>query len=1164
MEKALVSAATGALGPVIGKLAELLEKEYMLFKDARRNITVLKSELEHMHAFLERLSWFEDPNVQAKLWTAEVRELSYDIEDSIDEFMLRVDGRPPANLKGFKGFISRITNLITKIKTRCRVAKEIQGLKELVKEAGERRARYKIDDNISSPSGETAVDSRVRSLYKDQSELVGTDGPKDEIVKLLTEGDDVMATRLRGVSIVGPGGLGKTTLANQVYNKLGEDFKHRAFVSVSRNPNMMNILRNIHRQVIIPRYMDIPEEHTLEEQIRENAQKMLHDYRRLNDLGNITDEQQLMTEISNFLKDKRYFVVIDDIWDVETWETISCLFCQNGCGSRIITTTRIKEVAESSCSSYDSHVYELSPLGNTDSKRLFISKIFGSKQDCPSHLQDISNKILTKCNGLPLAIIAIAGLLANKAHTENQWNKVEHSIGHYLERDKGVKAMIRILSLSYFDLPHHLKSCLLYLSIFPEKYAIEKKSLVRRWIAEGFIPEEHGYTQYQSGERCFHELINRSLVQAVDTNAFGEVKTCQVHDIILDFIVSKSAEDNFVTIYGVPNITQGQFTKVRRLSIKEINQDHGNLLTGMILSHARTVTVFGKFFTLPHLSEFRILRVLDIQDFDLSQEHDRLTNIGILFQLKYLCLKNTKVHKFPEKIEGLQSLETLNLRGNLITELPASIVQLGRLASLLVDGEVKLPDGTGNMLSLQELRLINVSKQPNSFWVELSKLTNLRKLSLSLEPGTADDAERCKEYTAHMVSSICKIGKLSLHSLSIAIGKDYDHHFLQESWNPPPSNLSRIVIKKEPISRVPNWIGSSLVNLQQLYLSMEAVGQEDVSILGSIPALLQLVLYVQFEKQQPNKKEDKRMETDNNREKEKDAVKEEMVGVKETEVDKKRMVNGEEVENKKAMLKEENVKVEEDIKNKTVMKEVEHKETMDDIGSGSGRGRTEQGKEMAPRQDPSNESRKGETIEQEQELDRATGSSNRPRRRQTKQEQELSAARRRPPRPTRRRAAGKKHEVAPSNRPQLNINASHGFPLLRYLKIDGTDPRVLGLEFGVGSMPKLEELVLMFKAAESFDQTSEDLFFGIKNLSHLVNIKCEIDCFPLPETTVEVLEDAIRKVVRTHPNHPRLTILKRSLNNSTGGVEAALLGLIAFSFLFIPFLMIPAMLCSIL
>lgn len=224
----------------------------MLFKHARRNVMTLKTELEHMRAFIKRLSWVEDPNAQAKLWIGEVRELSYDLEVTIDEFMLGVDATP-AELKGVRGFIRRVTGLFTRMKTRCRIAKEIQGLKEKVKETGERRARYKIDDNVSGTSNEVAVDNRVRYLFKDQSDFVGVDGPKEELITLLTKGDD---QDLQVVSIVGPGGLGKTTLAYQVYSKLGEEFKHRAFVSVSLNPNMMDVLRNIHSQLIIPRYID--------------------------------------------------------------------------------------------------------------------------------------------------------------------------------------------------------------------------------------------------------------------------------------------------------------------------------------------------------------------------------------------------------------------------------------------------------------------------------------------------------------------------------------------------------------------------------------------------------------------------------------------------------------------------------------------------------------------------------------------------------------------------------------------------------------------------------------------------------------------------------------------------------------------------------------------
>lgn len=175
---------------------------------------------------------------------------------------------------------------------------------------------------------------------------------------------------------------------------------------------------------------------------------------------------------------------------------------------------------------------------------------------------------------------------------------------------------------------------------------------------------------------------------------------------------------------------------------------------------------------------------------------------------------------------------------------------MGQLVSLFIDQEVKLPDGIGAMLALQELQLINVSKQPSNFWLELSKLTNLRKLSLSLESGEDGDAGRS------MISSICKLGTLNLHSLSVSVGKGYDYGFLQESWYPSPSNLSRLVIKKEPIARVPNWISSSLVNLQHLYLSLKTIRQEDVSILGSIPALVHLVLNVEGDKQRPKEKEE--------------------------------------------------------------------------------------------------------------------------------------------------------------------------------------------------------------------------------------------------------------------------------------------------------------------
>ncbi|KAK1670406.1 hypothetical protein QYE76_058565 [Lolium multiflorum] len=187
MEKLLFSAVTGALGPVLGKLGALLGEEYKLVEGVRGKIMFLETEVEAMHAFLLKMSWVEEPDEQAKCWMKDVRELSYDIHNSIDDFMLRVDDGESAKPKGFKGFIKRSVDLLTKTRTRRRIGKEVRSLETLVKEAAERRGRYKIDDNVSKASN-TTVDPRVCAMYKDLSELVGIAGPTFELVNLLNSG----------------------------------------------------------------------------------------------------------------------------------------------------------------------------------------------------------------------------------------------------------------------------------------------------------------------------------------------------------------------------------------------------------------------------------------------------------------------------------------------------------------------------------------------------------------------------------------------------------------------------------------------------------------------------------------------------------------------------------------------------------------------------------------------------------------------------------------------------------------------------------------------------------------------------------------------------------------------------------------------------------------
>ncbi|KAL6644300.1 hypothetical protein ACP70R_015908 [Stipagrostis hirtigluma subsp. patula] len=813
MAGVVVSVATGALKPLVEKLAAALGDKYKRFKGVSGEINSLTKELNTMHDFLLKVSEEEDPDVQDKGWTKEVRELSYDMEDSLDEFMIRVDGKSPDP----SGFINKCKNKWTEFKTRHKFVKVIEDLKLHVKDVGERHARYKTGEIISKRNNEY-VDPRALVIFEESSKLVGIDEPKDEFIEFLKIKEECESSRqVKVVSIVGLGGLGKTALANQVYQNLKGQFECGAFVSVSRTPNVMRILRIILSEV--------------------SGQ----DYEKTK-AGSI---EQLIGQIRKYLEQKRYLIVIDDIWEEYIWKPINHALLKNSEHSRIITTTRMQKVAKACCSSDGDHVYKLRPLGPMESKKLFQKRVFGSEDGCPANLTEVTNDILEKCGGVPLAIISISGILANKAQTDDEWVQVESSIGRgLLSKDPEAQSMRQILSLSYFHLPHHLRTCLLYLSIFPEDYIIDKSRLIRRWIAEGFIPKEHGYSLYALGERCFNELINRSLIQPGRPNKYGDVTVCQVHDIILDFIVSKSQEENLMTAVGDGYQMPSAHCKVRRLSLRDNSKEKVDMMTKDNLSHIRSVTVFSCSVELHCWTKFHFLRVLDLQGCREVDSH-HLADIEKLLQLRYLGLRETGVRELPEQIRKLQYLETLDLKKTKVTKLPNSIAQLRRLVYLAVDQGVKLPDGTGSMTSLEELDGVGIFKQSIDFTRELEKLINLRNIRLSLSSDDCNtDAEgsHYKEYMSNILSSLSKTDHL--HSLSIDITEDIS----LDSEGGAPRRLQRFFITGNFISKVPNWV-RSLVNLEVLTLSVKEFEVEDIMALGLLPALvfLQLIAHKSFQ-----------------------------------------------------------------------------------------------------------------------------------------------------------------------------------------------------------------------------------------------------------------------------------------------------------------------------
>ncbi|VAH11996.1 disease resistance protein PIK5-NP [Triticum aestivum] len=358
--------SSGAMIPLIKKLGSLLVDEYNLEKRVKKGVKSLITELKMMHAVLRKIGAKppEQFDEEVLIWAGKVRELSYHMEDAVDAFIVRVEDvghdHGSTNMKNkVKKFLKRVTKLFTKGKALHQISDDIEEAQRLAKELGDLCQRYMIEAQANS-SGD-AIDPRLKAVYKDVTELVGIDHVRDELIKKLCDSNERSKEHLRTISIVGFGGLGKTTLAKAVYDKIKVEFDSVAFVSVSRNPDMTNIFKKLLYELDKGKYA------TINEATR--------------------DEGQLLDELRIFLQDRRYLIVIDDICDEEAWEFIKCAFSDNCLGSRVMTTTRIGSISKACCSSGDDIIYQMKPLTDDDSKRLFYKRIFLQGSKCPDELE---------------------------------------------------------------------------------------------------------------------------------------------------------------------------------------------------------------------------------------------------------------------------------------------------------------------------------------------------------------------------------------------------------------------------------------------------------------------------------------------------------------------------------------------------------------------------------------------------------------------------------------------------------------------------------------------------------------------------------------------------------------------------------------------------------
>ncbi|XP_031125856.1 disease resistance protein RPM1-like [Ipomoea triloba] len=798
--------AEAAVEFLLDQLSAVIRDECSLLGGIRNDAEDIKNDLSRLRAALRVADEREEMDPQVKAWVKIVRELAYDTEDVLDEFLFRFGGGWAGG-----GFYTKIKNIYTSIKNlraRRRLALALRRIKARINE----NSQYQPILPTTTVHNPQLHDGRVDALFQKDSDLVGFKNSKHSLIKLLLGDVD---DDLRVHSVVGMGGLGKTTLVKKAYDdaQVTKHFQRRVWVTVSETFKIEELLKNAIKQLVKP-------PHDFEGQ----------------------DSAKLIESVSSILSEQRYIIVLDDVWSFDVWSAIKYAFPGQKFGSRIVITTRNSEIGRDACHETTGDVYELKLLSEKDSWELFCKKTFLT-DSCPPHLVNIAEDIVNKCGGLPLAIVVIAGTLATKDKDIAVWKSFQNGLNFQLKTDDRMKNLKNLLSLSYYDLPYYLKYCFLYFSIFPEDAIIEKNRVIKLWIAEGFVKDDQQVKE-EVAEAYLNELIHRNLIQIAEKSHVGKIISLRVHDMLREIILSKALEQNFAVIFTGQN-KEWSDEKCRRLIIHRSDDDI--LKSTSSKSHIRSLQLYKDevppvSFSLSKLLSFDYYIPLKVLDLRGTRDVNRIPKaVFKLFHLKYLSLRKTGLRNVSKSIGRLQNLEILDLKYTYVFELPVEIGKLHKLQHLRVysiySGAVYAPLEIGRLLFLQSLSYVQ-AKETNGIKMvsEIGNLIQLRKLGVR-DLRQEDGKELC--------SSMEKL--TNLISLSLEAAKENGNKILdiQHSLSTVPLCLRTLKLNGR-LQRIPQWL-SSLVSLTKLELWNSCVLEDPLLLLSDLPMLAHLTLIESYE-----------------------------------------------------------------------------------------------------------------------------------------------------------------------------------------------------------------------------------------------------------------------------------------------------------------------------
>ncbi|BFG19533.1 hypothetical protein CerSpe_058070 [Prunus speciosa] len=844
---------------LFGRLTSSVAGKVQTRRDFKKEMETLRNMLPVIQGVIEDAEEQQMKDKKVRGWLVKLKEVACDADDLLDEIstlllrrqlmevtaddcnylfyrLWRKLNRPP-NTMEFFGFrlrriqqrttckVRKTTLKLATIPVHFKMSSKLKEIRENLEDLTKQMSCFQFKQCSPYKRSDT-MERRETGPYVDESKVFGRDEDVEKIVEKLLSGS---GPQVPVIPIVGIGGMGKTTLAQLIYNdpRVRRHFELEMWVSVNDNFNPKRIINQMLGYVT----------------------KSTHDSLQIG---------VLQSQLRQSLGGKRYLLVLDDVWnhDQDEWDKLINPLKGTADGSKIILTTRSEAVAAITSASPP---YRLEALGKDDCWNLFKQLAFSEgKEDEFQSLLPIGEQIVDKCKGVPLVAKTLGSLLRFKRQ-ETEWSNVQKS--ELWSNNGGENRILSILRLSYNHLPSHLKPCFAYCSVFPKNYEINKEKLIHQWVAQGLIDDQESFLNMEDiGNEYFNNLLMMSFFQGIRKSDDDEVMTeFTMHDLIHDLAKSVSGEefmtlghDNvYSNLIESPYATDG-FSKIRHASVVS---NPSSCLIPKALCKAKKLRTLNLLSpredsaqVLPAVvSAFKHLRVLNLSGYGTLRLRG---SIGGLIYLRYLDLSYTLIETMPATICDLCNLQTLNLSScSELRELPSGTSRLIRLRHLHIDNCAKLdymPPSIGNLCQLRTLPVFIVGCKTEDGILQLLKLKQLRgKLKIKhLEYAclyTVDVRhwlESTNFYSLELLWGNDDEGKSASYTSSRPSGmlNPRAAEVLLDSFKPKPS-IRMLTIKSYSGAAFPIWMNmSGLESLTQVNL-INCKNCESLPTLGQLPVL---------------------------------------------------------------------------------------------------------------------------------------------------------------------------------------------------------------------------------------------------------------------------------------------------------------------------------------